>query len=107
MPAKKNPNPLTSTDEELSAKLEKYRNLTKAALGKVSMQKSNSPEKEKMAESLLEMARAYYSDAQYFEKQGKGLTALAAYSYAHAWIDAGVRLGILDGKGDDRLFVLP
>ena len=52
------------------------------------------------------MARNYYSDAGHFGKQGDMLLALAAYSYAHAWLDAGVRAGILDGKGDSRLFTL-
>ena len=30
-----------------------------------------------------------------------------AINYAHAWIDAGVKLGLLDGHGDDVLFTLP
>ena len=38
---------------------------------------------------------------------GARLLALPAYSYAHAWLDAGVRAGLLDAQGDDRLFTLP
>ncbi|MBS3057208.1 MAG: DUF357 domain-containing protein, partial [Candidatus Diapherotrites archaeon] len=33
--------------------------------------------------------------------------ALAAFSYAHAWLDAGVRAKLLDARGDDNLFTLP
>ncbi|MEM4257327.1 MAG: DUF357 domain-containing protein [Candidatus Diapherotrites archaeon] len=86
--------------ENLEEKLAKYRSLTKLALEKVEIRKE-------YGKKLLEMAKAYYEDAQYFEKKGLKLTALAAYSYAHAWIDAGVRIGLLDGKNDDNLFVLP
>ncbi len=93
--------------ESIEGKVEKYRELTKKALEKVEVFKSNSPEQNKTAEILLEMAKNYFSDAQYFEKNKEFFTALAAYSYAHAWIDAGVRLEVLNGKGDDKLFVLP
>ncbi|MCR4335033.1 MAG: DUF357 domain-containing protein [archaeon] len=92
---------MNNEKENIEEKVSKYRELTKKALKKVGIidnEKGNE---------LLEMARDYFNDAQHFEKEGKLFTALAAYSYAHAWIDAGVRLGFLDGKNDDQLFVLP
>jgi len=89
--------------ESIDEKLARYRRLTKSALEKVMVVKGS----EGQAEKLLVMARSYYSDAKFFEERGEKLTALAAYSYAHAWIDAGVKLGVLDGQGDDRLFTLP
>ena len=89
--------------ENIDEKLVKYRELTQKALEKVEVIEGNKAQ----ANELLEMAKSYYSDAQHFEKEGKKLTALAAYSYAHAWIDVGVRLRLLDGKDDDQLFVLP
>jgi len=89
--------------EDIDEKLEKYRELTQMALEKVSIIDGN----ESQANELLGMAKSYYNDAQHFEKEGKKLTALAAYSYAHAWIDVGIRLRILDGRDDDHLFVLP
>lgn len=85
---------------ELEEKLIKYRLLTKKALEKADII-------EEEGRDLMEMARNYYKDGKYFEEKGDKLTALASYSYAHAWIDAGVRLKKLDGKGDDKLFVLP
>ena len=93
--------------ESIEEKVEKYRKLTKKALEKIEVFESNSIEQNKTAEILLDMAKNYFSDAQYFEKKKEFFTALAAYSYAHAWIDAGVRLKVLNGKGDDKLFVLP
>jgi hypothetical protein len=52
------------------------------------------------------MVNAYYSDAKYFLDDGRGDDAFAAINYAHGWIDCGVRLGYLDGKGDWKLFTL-
>jgi len=94
-------------EDNLQEKLIKYRDLTTKALEKVKLNKRNSQIDNENGKKLLETAKSYYSDAQYFEKSQMPLTALAAYSYSHAWIDAGVKLGLLDGKGDDKLFVLP
>lgn len=56
------------------------------------------------SEDFLGMARAYLSDAEHFRAQGDGERALAAVSYAHGWLDAGVRLGLLEGGDDDVRF---
>ena len=93
--------------EGLQEKVVRYRNLTEEALKKVSI-KAGINEKEKaIAEDFLSMARNYLGDGKHFEEKRELELALAAFSYAHAWIDAGVRAGFLDGKEDDRLFTLP
>ena len=56
---------------------------------------------------LLRMADDYASDAKHFLKTGDLVRAFGAINYAHAWIDAGVRLLLLDGHDDDVLFTLP
>lgn len=56
---------------------------------------------------LLRMADDYASDAAHFLEKGDLVRAFGAINYAHAWIDAGVRLRLLDGHGDDVLFTLP
>lgn len=56
---------------------------------------------------MLRMADDYASDAQHFLGIGDLVRAFGAINYAHAWIDAGVKLGWLDGHGDDVLFTLP
>ena len=38
---------------------------------------------------------------------GTFVRAFGAINYAHAWIDAGVKIGWLDGHEDDVLFTLP
>ena len=94
-------------DKELRERVAKYRKLTEQALGKVSVKKGIFAKEEKIALDFLSMARNYFNDAKHFEKEGKPDLALAAFSYAHAWLDAGVRAGFFDGKGDDKLFTLP
>jgi hypothetical protein len=53
------------------------------------------------------MADDYAADAAYFLHEGDLVRAYGAINYAHAWIDAGVKLGLLDGHNDDVLFTLP
>ena len=56
---------------------------------------------------MLRMADDYASDARHFLTTGDLVRAFGAINYAHAWIDAGVKIGWLDGHGDDVLFTLP
>ena len=85
----------------------RYRQLTEAALQKVSIKADQGSQDFARAKDFVEMAENYLGDGKHFEKQGKTAMALAAYSYAHAWLDAGVKAGFLDGKNDSRLFTLP
>ena len=68
---------------------------------------ASTQEQKVMLETLLSMADDYAHDAQYFLNQGDLIRAFGAINYAHAWIDAGVKLHLLDGHGDDVLFTLP
>lgn len=92
---------------QLSEKVKKYRSLTEEALKKVSVSAEKGSREFAIAADFLAMARNYFNDARHFEEKGELLLALAAFSYAHAWLDAGVRAKILDGKNDSRLFTLP
>lgn len=98
---------MAGNEKALTEKVAHYRGLTEKALGKISLVRSLGEKEQKTANDFLQMAKNYFSDAQHFEQRGDLSTALAAYSYAHAWLDAGVRAGWLDGKGDDKLFTLP
>ena len=85
---------------------EKYLRLTREALARVT---PSTPERAFLrgaSDDFLSMARAYLADAEHFLASGDPERALAAASYAHAWLDAGVRLGILDGGNDDQRFTL-
>lgn len=86
--------------------LERYLTLTREALERV---RPAPPARSFLlgaAEDFLTMARAYWADAAHFAETGDTDRALAAVSYAHGWLDAGVRLGLLDGGGDDARFTL-
>ena len=83
---------------------EKYLRLTAEALAKVRAVPPATSFLIGAANDFLSMARAYLADAKHFHAIGDDGRALAAASYAHGWLDAGVRLGILDGGGDDERF---
>lgn len=54
---------------------------------------------------VLDMAKRYISDAEYFKKNGDYINGFAAVNYAHGWLDAGARLGLFDVH-DNKLFVV-
>lgn len=91
---------------ELEQKVEKYQALTREALQKVSITAAKGTKEHGIAADYLEMSQRYYDDGCYFKEKGDFLTALASFSYAHAWLDAGVRARILGGE-DSSLFTMP
>jgi len=93
--------------ESVEEKALRYRKLTEQAFEKVSVKAEEGGVDFKRAEDFLSMARNYLDDGTHFQEKGEHALALAAFSYAHAWLDAGVRAGFLDGKQDNRLFTLP
>ena len=95
-----------TTNETILKKVEKYEELTKKALKEIKTAKGLSEKEKLIAEDYLSMAKNYFNDAKYFKEKNELLTALAAFSYAHAWLDAGVRAKIFEAK-DDQLFTLP
>ena len=94
-------------EKELMVRVKKYRRLTETALKKASIKAEKGSIDFVRAADFISMAQNYFNDGKHFQEKGKIGLALAAYSYAHAWLDAGVRAGIMDGKKDDRLFTLP
>ena len=81
-----------------------YEKLTGKALKKVRIIVPKQSFLFEIAADFLEMARNYYSDAIFFKKRGDYATALAAFSYAHAWLDTGARMGFFETKADYVLF---
>ena len=68
---------------------------------------TNNDEDERRLNSMLRMCDDYQNDARHFMNEGDLVRAFGAINYAHAWIDAAVRIGLMDGHDDDRLFTLP
>ncbi len=78
-------------------KLDKYMEMTEKALAKVKVLDEKGKE-------LVKLAKCYFADAQHFKDKGDLENAFAAVCYAHAMLDAGVRIKVLEGK-DNRLFM--
>jgi len=57
-------------------------------------------------EDCIEMARSYLEDGRHFEENEDLVNALAAFSYGHAWLDAGARIGVLDVPTEGSLFTV-
>ena len=88
-------------------RVEKYLDITSRAREKATPLVEQDSEDGIRLEIMLKMAHDYAFDAKHFLKIGDHVRAFGAINYAHAWIDAGVKLGLLDGHGDDVLFTLP
>ncbi|PSP22113.1 DUF357 domain-containing protein [Halobacteriales archaeon QH_10_65_19] len=58
------------------------------------------------ARDCEEMARSYLEDGRHFRDQDDLVNALAAFSYGHAWLDAGARIGLLDVPEEGHLFTV-
>jgi hypothetical protein len=86
--------------------LDKYLDITKRALEKVKIAAPERSFNRKLAESFLEMAQTYYSDALHFREQGDFVNSFACVNYAHGWLDCGARIGLFDVGQDDQLFTL-
>ncbi|DAC20964.1 MAG TPA: DUF357 domain-containing protein [Candidatus Poseidoniales archaeon] len=99
---------MTESKTEVSIeRIENYLDITRRARAKATpIHPEGSKEASQLA-IMMRMADDYASDAQHFLKIGDYVRAFGAINYAHAWIDAGVKLGLLDGHGDDVLFTLP
>jgi len=52
------------------------------------------------------MAQSYLEDGRHFQSEGDTVNALAAFSYGHAWLDAGARIGLLDVPREGHLFTV-
>lgn len=91
--------------DNVDEKVKKYKKLTETALKKVKIVVPEEGALREIAEDFYKMAENYFNDASHYEDKDK-LTALVAYSYAHAWLDAGARLGLFETKKDYKLFTL-
>ena len=59
-----------------------------------------------MAEECEEMAVSYLEDGRHFRERGDPVNALASFSYGHAWLDAGARMGLFDVPDEGHLFTV-
>tara|TARA_B100000029_G_scaffold229127_1_gene226707 strand:- start:1632 stop:1919 length:288 start_codon:yes stop_codon:yes gene_type:complete len=87
-------------------KVERYLSITAEAREKATACTNNDLDERRLVE-MLRMCDDYVDDARHFASEGDLVSAFGAINYAHAWLDAAVRIGLMDGHDDDRLFTLP
>ncbi len=93
-------------EKKLIDKANNYESLTQKALKKAKICVPKNSAMYEIALDFKKMAECYLSDGSYYAKQNDYLTALASFSYAHAWLDCGARLGLFEVKNDNKLFTL-
>lgn len=93
-------------EKDIIKKVEKYEAITKKGLDKIKKKTKLTEKENRIANEFLSMAKNYFEDGKYFKNKKDYFTALASFSYAHAWLDAGVKSRIFEAE-DDQLFTLP
>lgn len=91
---------------DLHAKTDQYEQLLAEALDAAEIA---APEGSPLFEAALdceEMARSYLEDGRHFRENDDAVNALAAFSYGHAWLDCGARVGLLDVPVEGHLFTV-
>jgi hypothetical protein len=89
----------------LDEKANRYERLLYKALSGYEVALQEKSHLWKVALDYSTMAKAYYDDGKFFLEQGDKVNALACFSYGHAWLDAGVKLGIFK-VNDEKLFTI-
>lgn len=90
---------------ELNEKVKRYEGLLRVALEKARIAPIKRSHMYTVANDYHTMAASYYSDGLHFMKIEDFVNALVCFSYGHAWLDAGARLGLFD-VDDDVLFTI-
>ena len=91
---------------DLDEKTDRYERLLADALDAASVAPPDGTPLAESAAEFREMARSYLDDGRHFREQDDPVNALAAFSYGHAWLDAGVRIGLFAVSTKDDLFTV-
>ena len=91
---------------DLEEKVDRYEGLLADALAAADAVPPAGTPLAAAADEYEEMARAYLDDGRHFRAENDPVNALAAFSYGHAWLDAGARLGLFDVPTSDHLFTV-
>ena len=91
---------------DLQAKTDQYEELLVEAVATAEVAPPDGTPLATAAGECAEMARSYLEDGRHFRDQDDPVNALAAFSYGHAWLDAGARLGLFDVPREGHLFTV-
>ena len=91
---------------DLAEKTQRYEDLLAEGLEESTIAVPEGTPLAVAAEEYREMARSYLEDGPHFLDDDDPVNALAAFSYGHAWLDAGARLGLFDVPEEGHLFTV-
>lgn len=91
---------------DIYEKTDRYEHLLSEALAAATVAAPDESPLGEAGDDCLEMARSYLEDGRHFRQQDDLVNALAAFSYGHAWLDAGARVGVLDVPREGHLFTV-
>jgi hypothetical protein len=91
---------------DLAEKTDRYEGLLAEALAEADPVPPEGTPLDDAATEYEEMARSYLEDGRHFRAEDDLVNALAAFSYGHAWLDAGARLGLFDVPDEGHLFTV-
>jgi hypothetical protein len=89
----------------LEEKVKRYGDLLDKALKAFEIAAQENSHLRKVADDFSNMASSYYDDGMHFMEEGDMVNALVCFSYGHAWLDAGVKLGVFK-VSDENLFTI-
>ncbi len=90
----------------LDEKTHRYRRMLEAALASVETGPDEASPLSVGAEEFRSTARSRYADGTGCLDAGDTVGALARFSYGYAWLDAGIRAGLLRVTGERGLFTV-
>jgi hypothetical protein len=89
---------------DLHEKTDRYEGLLAEALAAAEVAVPSGTPLHDAAMEYEEMARSYLEDGRHFREGDDPVNALASFSYGHAWLDAGARIGLFDVPTEGHLF---
>lgn len=91
---------------DLAEKTDRYERLLAEALDAADVAPAADSPLGDVATDFRAMAASYLEDGRHFREDDDLVNALAAFSYGHAWLDAGARAGLLDAPSEGHLFTI-
>lgn len=89
----------------LEEKVKRYEGMLRKALNAFEVAPQENSHLRKVADDFSNMAGSYYKDGMHFLEEGDLVNALVCFSYGHAWLDSGVKLGVFKAS-DEALFTV-
>jgi hypothetical protein len=91
---------------DIEEKTERYERLLAEALEEATVAPPEGTPMADAAGECAEMASSYLEDGRHFVDEDDLVNALASFSYGHAWLDAGARIGLFDVPSEGHLFTV-